>query len=695
MAIMVLAALFLLVLFFLPWDTLRGPVSRYVSGQLGRHFEITQRLDVSLGRTTTVRVEGLELANPEWAKEPYLVKARAAEFDIALWPLLFGKVVLPRLSLTAPQIGLQIGPDGKRTWALSRDTSDAGAVPQIGALMVDQGTVKYLAVNQGADLLVQFSIDADTSTPLAASVSTAAMPLAYKASGKWKNEAFTANGRTGSVLQLGEDMKESFPIELNAATGKTTLKARGSVENLLKFSGLDATFDLQGRNLEELYKLAGVVLPSTPPYKLRGKLSKHGMVWSASQIQGVLGSSDLNGELRFDTSQAVAKLTGTVQSKLLDFEDLRPVIGLPAKSSVTVALPATQSGAVAAIQKKKSGVNSSGKVLPTATLDLVRLKAMNADVIYSAADIRHVEQLPLDKGSVHVKLESGILQLEPITLGVAGGSLAGQIRIDSNVLPAAFDTRLDVRAVQLNKLFPTIENTKNSLGKISGQINLKGRGNSAAQMLGSASGDVALLMGKGEISNILLEFIGLDGGEVIKFLLKGDRNVRLLCSAAAFEVKQGLMTSKVIVLDTTDTVINGRGQISLANETLDLTLDPLPKDHSILSFRSPLKIAGTFASPSAGPDKVALGARAGLTLALGLLNPLLALAATFETGPGVDADCRSALALAADPKAIARAQPASAASAAPSSPNPSVVAPSAPAGVPVSKPLPSGAPGVL
>ena len=687
----VLVVLFLWVWFFFPWDALRGPVNRHVSGQLGRHFEITRHLDVKLGRTATVRVEGLELANPAWAKEPYLLKATAAEFDIALWPLLFGKVVLPRLSLTEPQINLQIEPDGRRTWALSRDTSDVGAVPQIGSLMVDKGALKYLAVNQGADLLVQFSIAADSSTPVAASVSATVMPLAYKASGKWKNEAFSANGRTGSVLQLGEDMKASFPIEINAATGKTTLKAQGSVENLLQFSGLDATFDLQGRNLEELYKLAGVVLPSTPPYKLRGKLSKHGTLWSASQIRGVLGSSDLNGELRFDTSQPVAKLTGKVESKLLDFEDLRPVIGLPARSSVTVVPVATQSSTVAISQKKKSGVNPSGKVLPTATLDLVRLKAMNADVIYSAADIRHVEQLPLDKGSVHVKLASGILQLEPITLGVAGGSLAGQIRIDSNVLPAAFDTRLDVRAVQLNKLFPTIENTKNSLGKISGQINLKGRGNSAAQMLGSASGDVALLMGKGEISNILLEFIGLDGGEVIKFFLRGDRNVQLLCSAAAFEVKQGLMTSKVIVLDTTDTVINGRGQISLADETLNLTLEPQPKDHSILSFRSPLKITGTFASPSAGPDKVALGARAGVTLALGLLNPLLALAATFETGPGVDADCRSALALAADPKAIARAQPASAVS---SSPTPSVTAPVARAGVPTSKPLPSGAPGV-
>jgi len=189
-------------------------------------------------------------------------------------------------------------------------------------------------------------------------------------------------------------------------------------------------------------------------------------------------------------------------------------------------------------------------------------------------------------------------------------------------------------------------------------VALKGHGNSMAQMLGGASGDVAVLMGKGEISNILLEFLGLDGGEIIKFLLLGDRNVVLRCAAAAFDVKQGLMNSKVIVLDTTDTVINGKGQVSLTNETLDILLKPEPKDKSILSLRSPLKIGGTFAAPTAGPDKVALGARAGLAIALGVVNPFLALLATIETGPGQDADCTGALAIASNPKSKAVVKPA-------------------------------------
>ena len=680
----VLMTLLVLAILFFPWNLLREPINRYVSTQLGRRFEITQHLSVHLGRTVTVRADGVEFANPEWAKEPYLVKAVAAEFDIRLLPLLRGKVDIPRLSLIEPQISLQIEPDGRRTWALSRNTSDPSSTPNIGSLTVDKGVVKYLSAAQGADVVAQFSLEAEGSGPLASSTSstpstpaapskttvpTAAvpgntsMPLSYKASGKWRGEAFTASGRTGGVLKLSKDMTESFPLEVSAATGKTTLRAKGTVENLQEFSGLDATFDLQGRNLEDLYKLVGVVLPSTPPYKLRGRLDKLGKVWRATRIQGVLGSSDISGDMSFDTSSRVPLLTGKVQSKLLDFVDLRPVIGLPVRGPTTAAKAGRSN-----IPAPVSGGSNARKVLPTATLDLIKLKSMDADVTYSAVDIRHVEELPLESGSVHVKLNNGVLQLDPVALGAAGGSLAGKITIDGNVEPAAFDTRLNLRGMQLNKMFPTIQTTKSSFGKVSGQVNLKGRGNSAAQMLATSSGDVAVLMGRGEISNILLEFIGLDGGEVIKFLLRGDRNVQLLCAAAAFEVKQGLMSSKTILLDTTDTVINGSGRVSLANETMDITLHPLPKDHSILSFRSPLKIGGTFASPSAGPDKAALGLRAGATVALAFINPLLALAATFETGPGKDADCRSTLAIAADPKAKAPPATSTPQSAGPASP---------------------------
>ena len=611
---------------FFPWDLLREPINRRVSSELGRHFEITRRLDVRLGRTATVFTDGIELANPPWARDPFLLKAESAEFDIHLWPLLTGRVHIPRISLKKPQIGLQIDEQGRRTWALSRDASKTGSAPEIGTVVMDSGSLNYLSAAQAADIAVNFALASEASSD---------MPLTFDAKGRWQQEALTASGRTGGELRLSRDLETRFPIEFNARAGATSLKAKGSVTDLAKLSALDASFELQGENLEALYKLAGIVLPATPAYKLRGELTKRDDLWALAQIQGSLGNTDLAGSLSFDQSGTIGVLTGKLQSRLLDFNDLAPVVGLPASRKP----PARARPGASSATPVKDTASARQKVLPNKPLDLPRLNAMNADVHYSAAKIRHAPALPLDRGSIQVKLTGGLLDLNPVSLGVAGGTVAGSIRVDSRMKPASLATRLDVRAVQLNQLFPTIETSKSSLGRMSGQLDLNGRGNSAAEMLGSASGDLSVLMGRGQISNILLEYLGLDGGEIIKFLVSGDRNVQLRCAVAAFDVKQGLMTSRALVLDTVDTVIHGSGQVSLANETLNLRLEPSPKDFSILSLRSPLTISGTFASPQAGPDKGALAGRGALALALGLVNPLLALAATIETGPGEDADC--------------------------------------------------------
>jgi len=91
------------------------------------------------------------------------------------------------------------------------------------------------------------------------------------------------------------------------------------------------------------------------------------------------------------------------------------------------------------------------------------------------------------------------------------------------------------------------------------------------------------------------------------------------------------------------------GQASLSKETLDFVVRPQPKDKSILSLRTPLVIGGTFAAPRAGLEAGSLATRGAAAAILGALNPLLALAATVEMGPGVDADCQEVLAQAKRP----------------------------------------------
>ncbi|MFL9670269.1 AsmA family protein [Variovorax sp. AB1(2024)] len=648
--LVLLLAVLVIVLAFFPWDVLRGPVNRYVSEKTGRKFEITRRLDVNLGlRQATVKFDGIEFANPPWARDPYLVKADRAEFDIRIWPLLASKVNIPRLALFSPTVGLQMEQDGRRTWALGKDTSDSGTVPSIGLVQVDSGAIDFLAKHLGVDLHADLSYD----------TSRGEMPLSYRIKGRYKGQPLTANGRTGNVLQINAAGAPPFPMEINAAAGQTQLKAAGTVAELSGLDGIDAKFELKGQTLGALFPLLGIALPQTSPYALSGDLSKRGTLWGVAGLKGKLGLSDIAGDMRFEQSGKLPYLSGELRSRVMDMDDLGPLIGLPptARTANTVegvAPPPTVT------QVKRAG----GKVLPTAPLDFERLRAMNADVKYTADRIQNVREIPLDRGSVQVKLDSGVLTLDPLDLGVAGGKLGGAIRIDASKNPADIRASLDVRAMQLARLFPKLETTGNSVGRLDGRVNLSGSGSTVANWLGGVSGDVAVISGRGQFGNLLPVFATLVGGDIIKFLLRGDRNVELRCAALAFDVDKGVMTGRTLVVDTTNAVFTATGQANLATEGLDFVIRPEPKSKNILSIRTPLVVNGTFGSPKGGLQVAPLAERGLAALALGAINPLLALAATIETGPGENADCQGVLGDANRPTAGAAANGAARAKAA-------------------------------
>jgi uncharacterized protein involved in outer membrane biogenesis len=147
-------------------------------------------------------------------------------------------------------------------------------------------------------------------------------------------------------------------------------------------------------------------------------------------------------------------------------------------------------------------------------------------------------------------------------------------------------------------------------------------------------------MGQGKISNLLMEEAGIDIQETIKFLLGKDRTIPIRCAFGDFGVRDGVMDSRAFAFDTTDTVVLGDGKISLRDETLDLRLKPLPKDHSFLTLRAPLMLTGTFKDPAFHPDVKRITLRAVAAALLAGITPPAALIATYETGPGKDVSCR-------------------------------------------------------
>ena len=113
----------------------------------------------------------------------------------------------------------------------------------------------------------------------------------------------------------------------------------------------------------------------------------------------------------------------------------------------------------------------------------------------------------------------------------------------------------------------------------------------------------------------------------------------LRCGVVAFDVSDGKLTSKALVVDTEPVLITGSGVLDLNSEALDFRVRGHPK-RVRLRLRTSLVVQGTLAEPTVRLDTASSAAQAGAGVALGvLLTPLAAIAAFIDPGRAQDADC--------------------------------------------------------
>ena len=616
------------------WNWFKGAVERQAEQRTGRKFEIGGDLDVDLGWVSTIRAGQVRFGNAAWSKQATMASAQHVEFDLEVMPLLRGDVRIPRLRLTRPVLNLEVGPDRIGNWKFGKP---GRMETQFRRLWIDAGKLAFLDTASKTDIKVDV---ASQVTP----GNESSPPISAKGGGRWKGNTFTVQGHAESPLELGKT-DSPYRIDARATAGATRAHARGMLLDPLRMRDFDLKLALSGKNLEDLYPLIGLALPASPPYSLDGRLTRDiaipeggtskdsgkRVVWHYDGFTGKVGDSDLAGSASVETGGKRPFLRATLTSRRLDFDDLAGFVGAAPQAGGGEATN-PELAALAARQKARS------RVLPDTPYNLERLRAMDADVRWKAHRIS-APKLPLDDMDAHLKLEDGVLRLEPLNFGVAGGDIRSVIRMDAREKTIRTRARITARGLNLAKLMPDVKLAQDAIGKVGGDISIAGSGNSIAEMLASSDGDIALGMGRGQVSNLLMELAGLDLAEALKFLITKDRKVPVRCAFGDFAVRDGIMTARALAFDTTDTIIVGEGTISLRDETLDLRLRPRPKDRSLFVMRSPLLLSGTFKDPSFRPDFKRVGLRGAIALTLASIAPPLALLATIELGPGEDSSC--------------------------------------------------------
>ncbi len=608
---------------FVGWGAFKEPLANAVSGAIGRKFAINGPLDVDLGRVTRVHMSGVTLENAEWAKQPEnMVEIQAVDVGIDVFALLKGDIVVDALHVDTPKVSLTKNEAGKANWQFAGQQQEEPApaterqdLPVVRDLTIKNADLDYEDRKSGNDVSLTLSTLAGAATPEGVRVS---------GEGTYQDQPLALDVEAGSLDALRQE-GEAYPINIDISSEAISAKVEGTVSQPQTLQGLDVQFAVKGNNLADLYTLAGVPVPPSPPYSLKGKLTREGSVFKLADFAGKLGESDLGGTATVDTGGERLKATADLVSHKFDFDDI-----------------AEEKQAEA--QREAEGKPTSGQVLPDKPINLSALREIDADIRLKAGQVL-LPGVPIDGLEGEITLDAGVLRLSPMTVEIGQGTVNTFMTLDGTVQPARADIDTRISRVDLKRLLSKSPFAQESAGHLGGRAKLSTTGNSVAEILGSATGDLFVVMSGGRISHLLIELAGLDIAQSLGVAISGDKPIPIRCMIGDFKANDGVFAVKTMVFDTTDTKIVGEGQVDLGEETLNLRLVPYPKDFSPLSIRTPLAVQGTLANPQAMTDPIGIGVEGTVKKVVNaVLTPIVGLAPPIDEGVGKDSDCAQLIA---------------------------------------------------
>ncbi|QUD86515.1 AsmA family protein [Phenylobacterium montanum] len=599
------------------WNFLRGPVGRIASATAGRsiviHGDLTARL-LSLEPEASAR--DLQIGGSSGVPGD-LARVGLFRARIKLLPLLAGRADLPLIELGHADIRAVRDGAGHANWRTPAGGRAPMKLPPIEHLAIHDSRLHL--VDQSRRLVIEAQVRSDETLGVGGRGQ-----FRLIGQGSLNNDPFGLTLTGGPLLYVKADKPYAFDADMRA--GATHVLARGVLTRPFDFGQVRASLAASGPDMADLYHLTGVAFPNTPAYSLGGVLVRDGHRYSFDPIRGRVGRSDLAGALSVDHSSGRPFVRASLRSHILALSDLGAAVG-------------AKPGVVAAARKGEPHV----RLLPDARLDLTRVRSTDAVVDYKAESVMAAGGLPLKQVRLNLKLDHGVLIADPLEFTFPRGRLAGRIRVDARPDTPLDELDLKVSQVRLADFF-THTSPPPLDGVLQARARLSGRGASVREVAASANGALAFIAPHGEVRRSLGELLGVNVTKALGLMLAKDQSdMGVRCAVAQFSARNGVLTADRIVFDSDTVRTDGRGQVDLRDESVDLTLTGHPKRFRLVRLQSPITVSGRLASPKLGLEAGAAPAQAGVAVVLGAaLSPLAAILPFVDPGLAHDADCAAA-----------------------------------------------------
>lgn len=416
-----------------------------------------------------------------------------------------------------------------------------------------------------------------------------------------------------SADSLGAPMALDFAGAYNGAP----ITLEGELQSLASIvSGGDLRFDLQLALGEQASRWQG-------EGEATGALSRINL----EQFRLTRNQGSWSGSLELDRTQQPPRLAGTLASERIDLRSA----------------------------EQESDRAAGGKLFSSAPLPLDALMNLDGDIQLSSRQVLG-NRYTLNDLNATLRLQQGVLTVQPLTFVAGGGRVDGHIALRGNRRPAALALRLRGEKLLLGSLLrDSSREAPLQRGPASVDIDLQARGDSVAALMGGLNGRLLVRVGEGRINNRHLDLVGGDllnqlftalnpaaGSEPYTSMECAVVNLRFRNGVAKYDKRVAVLTRQMSIVSA--------GTIDLKNERLDLGFKPMPradtKDLGITAgdLVSAARLQGPLSKPELGLDAKGT-AKAGLTLygAIATGGASLLLEGLWNKATADENPCRTAL----------------------------------------------------
>jgi uncharacterized protein involved in outer membrane biogenesis len=616
------------------WNFARGFIARAASRDIGRRVSIDGPLRVHLlSSRPSVSIDGLSVANPDWAGDGNMLVVPHLRIELQLSQLFRGHLVLSTLEVDQPRLSLLRDDSQRANWDFAnkpaaRKSQQPTKLPAIRHFALNGGT---LDIDDAVQKLTFKGGVAANETGGANN----AEPFRLDGQGTLNKEPFKLTFEGGALLNVDPDRPYAFQMKVDA--GPSNASVSGSIAKPFDFGVFDAEFQVQGQNLANLYYLTGLALPLTAPYRISAHAHRDGMHFTLNDIAGKLGNSDIHGHATLDfAADGRPDFKVALTSKSLDLADLGIAVG------AGVSQQADTKGAPQVAAPAKEPI--SPLLLPTFQFQFDRLAKMDAEFSLHADSVQ-TQKVPIKAVTINLNLDHGVLTADPVDFELPLGKLAAQIRLDSHAAPPQVMLDMRLTDVPLDQFKGKTAAQAPLGGVLQTHMHLEGHGNSVHDIAADSNGTLAAVIPQGEIRQSLAELTGINVVSGLGLLLSNNQQtVPIRCAIAEFQVKDGDAHAGRLLIDTTPVLITGDGHVTLSDEMLDLNIAGKPKKMTLTRIRAPINIRGTLRHPTFGLSTPALIKQGAVAAAAGaLLTPVAALIAFIDPGLAKDQNCAALL----------------------------------------------------